>query len=138
MNKNNNTMKMWKNHRYIAAGILAAGLFLLIVGNRVDVKKEVVTIRGGDEIANAMGEASLSWNANKEEDIAGYKIYYGTKTRTGNCPFGGYLDKVDVGMATSYKMTNLKKGATYYFSTTSYDKGGRESCFSEEVNKSIQ
>jgi len=29
------------------------------------------------------GSATVSWNANAESDLAGYKIYYGTSPRTG-------------------------------------------------------
>lgn len=85
----------------------------------------------------ATGEAKLSWNANKELTIAGYRIYYGTTPRKEQCPPGGYPDKVDVGNKTTYTITGLKKKETYYFSTTSYNKGGKESCFSAEVKKTI-
>lgn len=83
------------------------------------------------------GTAVLSWNTNTESDLAGYKIYYGATPRTGNCPPGGYPQKVDVGNKTSYTIDKLEKGKTYYFSITSYDKFGNESCFSSEVKKII-
>lgn len=84
------------------------------------------------------GKATLSWNSNKEPDLAGYKIYYGTSPRTGNCPLGGYPQKVDIGNKTSYTVEKLETGKDYYFSITSYDKSGNESCFSSEVKKIIQ
>ncbi len=84
------------------------------------------------------GKANLSWGPNKEADLAGYKIYYGASPRTGNCPPGGYPQKVDVGNKTTYTVDKLEKGKTYYFSITSYDKSGNESCFSAEVKKIIQ
>ena len=36
------------------------------------------------------GTAKLSWSANIESDLAGYKIYYGIAKRTGDCPPGSY------------------------------------------------
>ena len=84
------------------------------------------------------GKATLSWSSNKEADLAGYKIYYGITPRTGNCPPGGYPQKVDIGNKTSYTIEKLETGKDYYFSITSYDKSGNESCFSAEVKKTIQ
>jgi hypothetical protein len=42
------------------------------------------------------GTATVSWNANTESDLAGYRIYYGTAPRTDKCPPGGYPGKIDV------------------------------------------
>jgi len=87
---------------------------------------------------SSTGKVTLSWNPNKEADLAGYKIYYGLTPRTGNCPPGGYSQKVDVGNKISYTIDKLENGKIYYFSITSYDKSGNESCFSAEVKKIIQ
>lgn len=84
------------------------------------------------------GSATLSWNANSEPDLAGYRIYYGPEPRTGNCPPGGYLKKIDAGSRISYTINNLEIGKTYYFSLVSYDKSGNESCFSQEGKKIIK
>lgn len=84
------------------------------------------------------GDATLSWNASAETNIAGYRIYYGTQKRSKDCPSAGeYAKKVDIGNRTSYKLNNLQDGTTYYFSVTSYDTNGKESCFSEEMKKTI-
>ncbi len=85
----------------------------------------------------ATGQAQLAWNANTEADLEGYNIYYGTSKRTGDCPPGGYPKKIDAGDNTSFTVTNLTNGATYYFSLTSYDQSGNESCFSPELSKTI-
>ncbi|MEK7657790.1 MAG: fibronectin type III domain-containing protein [Patescibacteria group bacterium] len=94
------------------------------------------------KLTKPSGNANLSWNANMESDLAGYKIYYGTSPRTGDCPPGGYLKNLDAGKTAtpdkpSYKVENLKENKTYYFSITSYDVSGNESCFSPEMSKSI-
>lgn len=95
----------------------------------------VILISGNITFA---GTANLSWNANNESDLAGYKIYYGTSPRTGSCPPGGYTNiPINVGNVTSYTINNLTDGQTYYFSITAYDTSNNESCFSGEVSKII-
>ena len=83
------------------------------------------------------GSAKLSWNANTELDLSGYKIYYGTTPRTGDCPDGGYAQNIKVGKVTSYTLDNLEPGKTYYFSVTSYNQAGKESCFSAQMSKNV-
>ena len=89
------------------------------------------------KISKPSGVATLSWKANTELDLSGYRIYYGLSPRNNDCPPGGYANKVDVGNTTSYSITNLNNGTTYYFSLTSYDASGNESCFSKEISKVI-
>ncbi|OQX59725.1 hypothetical protein B5M50_02295, partial [candidate division KSB1 bacterium 4484_219] len=72
------------------------------------------------------GSVTVSWNPNSETDLAGYKIYYGTQSRN-------YDKTIDVGNTTSYRITNLSDGLTYYFAVTAYDTANNESDFSEEV-----
>lgn len=87
------------------------------------------------------GSASLSWNANTESDLAGYKIYYGPSARTGTdpkvCALCGYSTKIDVGKVTTYAINNLTNGQTYYFSISAYDTSNNESAFSSQVSKLI-
>ena len=72
------------------------------------------------------GAISLAWNPNKEPDLAGYKVYYGTISRK-------YGPGIDVGKVTSYSLTGLITGEKYYISVTAYNTKGRESGFSNEV-----
>jgi hypothetical protein len=44
---------------------------------------------------------------------------------------------LDVGKVTSYVVTNLVLGNTYFFVVTSYSTSGAESAHSNEVSKSI-
>ncbi|MDD2654996.1 MAG: fibronectin type III domain-containing protein [Candidatus Omnitrophica bacterium] len=87
------------------------------------------------------GTATVTWNANSESDLSGYKIYYGTSSRTGVdpkvCGFCGYSNSVDVGLVTSYLFNNLTNGQTYYFSVTAKDTSNNESSFSSQVSKYI-
>ncbi len=72
-------------------------------------------------------QVTLTWNTNNEDDIAGYKIYYGNSSRN-------YNSIVDVGNQTSYTISNLVDGNTYFFASTAYDINGNESGFSKEIS----
>jgi hypothetical protein len=69
---------------------------------------------------------TLAWDASQEEDVAGYRVYYGTTS-------GHYTNMIDVGLNTSGSISNLVPGQTYYFAATAYDTGGNESGFSQEI-----
>lgn len=71
-------------------------------------------------------QVALQWDANTDPTVTGYKVYYGTST-------GNYPTHVDVGKTTTYTVSNLQDGATYYFATTDYNASGTESGFSNEV-----
>jgi hypothetical protein len=72
----------------------------------------------------------LTWSPNADVDLAGYKIHFG------NAP-GIYGVPIDVGNVTSYVVSNLTLGNTYYFAVSAYDKNGNESGLSTVVSKSI-
>lgn len=77
------------------------------------------------------GSAILRWKQNSDSDLAGYRIYFGTRSRS----YGPY---VPVGKeVTSYKLNGLSEGKTYYFALTAVDKSGNESGYSNEVSKVI-
>lgn len=69
----------------------------------------------------------VSWNANTDSDLAGYKVYYGTTS-------GTYSDIVNVGNATSYTIPSLSTGKTYYVAVTAYDTSSNESEKSTEMS----
>ena len=69
----------------------------------------------------------LSWNPNGEEDLGGYKIYYGTSS-------GTYGEPLDVGDVTSFELTGLVEGIRYYVALTAYDTTRNESQKSAEKN----
>ncbi len=85
---------------------------------------------------SATGSASLTWAAPTTNtdgtpltDLAGFKVYYGTTP--------GVYQSIDVGAATSYEITGLDVGQTYYFTVTAYDTAGVESNFASTVSKLI-
>ena len=93
---------------------------------------------GGSAATNATstaaGTATLAWDAVTDENLQGYRVYYGTFS-------GKYLQSPGQGLpvgndTTTYKVTGLSNGATYYFAVTAYDLQG-ESAYSNEVFKVI-
>ena len=78
------------------------------------------------------GQVTLAWDSNSEPDVAGYKIYYGTAT-------GDYDWFIDVGNVTTFTLSNLTNGLTYYFAATAYDNSNPplESTYSSEVSKKM-
>jgi hypothetical protein len=77
--------------------------------------------------AGHSAQVTLSWDPNSESDLGGYRIYYGTGTRT-------YNWFVDVGKVTTHTITGLADGSTYYFTATAYDTSHHESTYSNEVS----
>jgi hypothetical protein len=78
---------------------------------------------------SSTGPATVSWSANQETDLAGYKVKIGTAS-------GTYNQAIDVGNVTFYS-TMLPKGVTYFFAVIAYDIYGNESGLSAEVSRSI-
>lgn len=79
------------------------------------------------------GSATLTWNANTESDLAGYKLYQGTVS-------GQYGPPVDLGNVTTYTFTlpTLTTDQTYFWAITAYDFATNESGKSAEVSKLIR
>src|SRR5438105_6130918 len=73
------------------------------------------------------GQLTLAWTANTESDLAGYKLHYGTSSHT-------YQTSIDVGNRTTYIVTGLLSGQTYYFAVTAYNTSGAESGYSNETS----
>ena len=71
---------------------------------------------------------SLSWSRVNESDVAGYRVYYGTRP-------GVYTSVVDVGMRTEYRVEGLENGRLYYFTVVTYDSAdtSRRSAFAAEA-----
>ena len=62
----------------------------------------------------------LSWTANSEAYLGGYKIYYGTAPES-------YRKPVVVGNLTSYRLTGLVNGTDYQIALSSMNSVGVES-----------
>ncbi len=68
---------------------------------------------------------TLGWDA--AAGVSGYKLYRGTAS-------GSYTTSVNVGNQTSYTLSDLASGTTYYFAVTAYDSSQEESGYSNEVS----
>ncbi|MBI2303897.1 MAG: right-handed parallel beta-helix repeat-containing protein, partial [Chloroflexi bacterium] len=74
------------------------------------------------------GSLRLSWNANPEGDMAGYRVYWDTDA---GFP---YANVITAGNTTAYTLTSLTNGITYFVAVTAYDTAGDESWYSGEVS----
>ena len=77
-------------------------------------------------------QIQIAWNANTETDLAGYKVYYVTASGY----YGGFGTPINVGNVTTYTITGLTQGQTYYIAITAYDNAipANESGYSDEVS----
>ncbi|GAU08921.1 fibronectin type III domain-containing protein [Desulfoplanes formicivorans] len=73
---------------------------------------------------------TISWNANSDKNLNGYRVHYGTKSRD-------YQYIEDVGNITRYVTDDLQEGETYFFAATAYDLYGNESDYSQEVSYTV-
>ena len=72
-------------------------------------------------------QITLAWDPNIESGLAGYKIHFGTSSHN-------YSRTVDAGKVTTYTLTDLVKGQTYFIAVTAYDTSNNESGYSNEVS----
>lgn len=79
----------------------------------------------------ANNNAVLSWNANTDPDIAGYKLYYGRAA-------GSYLGSVTVGLVTTTTLlAQLVQDGMWFFGISGFDTSNNESAISSAVSKRI-
>lgn len=74
-------------------------------------------------------EASLTveWNANKESDLACYRVHWGTASRK-------YSQNRLIDKQTKCTITGLEDGVRYYFAISALDYWGNESPYSVEAS----
>ena len=77
------------------------------------------------------GSLNLAWDASTSANLGGYRLFYGTNSNN-------YTSSIDVGKQTSYQVTGLQDGATYYFTAKAYDSQRIvESGYSNEISATI-
>ncbi len=82
----------------------------------------------GFQVAVSGNTFNLSWNANAEADIAGYRVYYDVDS---GYPYEGTgatqgASGIDVGKVTSYSLSGLPANRNIYFTVLAYDGSGDE------------
>ena len=95
---------------------------------KIQLKVTVMFIAVSIVLTSSSYGDMLVWSANREVDLAGYNLYYGSASQN-------YHFVVTVGNVTNYDLKNLhlNEGVTYYIALTVYDTAGNESDFSEEL-----
>ena len=87
-------------------------------------------------------EYTLQWDANTEENLAGYRIYYRDDPDAEYTPLAeltttdsASADHIDPAAAfPEYRVSGLSDGVVYYFVITAFDSDGFESGYSNEVH----
>jgi len=77
-------------------------------------------------LALAVQGFTLAWNASTDPTVVGYAVYYGTSTN--------YTTRIDVHTNTTFTVTNLQPGLTYYFAVTDYNAAHVESVPAGPIN----
>ena len=89
---------------------------------------------GGGQSTDAAAPAPTSATASAPAGtVAGYRVYYGTASRSYSQAFGSgtYVT------TTTSTLSGLPSGNTYYFAVTAVDAAGVESDYSAEASKLI-
>lgn len=79
------------------------------------------------------GIVSVQWNANTEDDLAGYRLYYGIQSRGD----AAYTETVEISDSAATSWSLELDAGTYYFGLTAFDAAGNESGMSTEVTAVI-
>lgn len=90
--------------------------------------QELQTVQNVQNIVSidASGSVRFAWDANSEADLAGYRLYMGTQSRV-------YSSAIPTGLTSTYQLTGLAAGATYYFALTAVNTAGLESDSTPEL-----
>jgi hypothetical protein len=85
-------------------------------------------VLAAEEVAAA--NVMLSWQPNTEATLAGYKIHYGSASKS-------YSSTVALSRETSCTIGDLQVGKTYFFAATAFDIYGNQSDYSNEVSYTV-
>src|SRR6185295_11126319 len=71
-------------------------------------------------------QVTLHWLANSESDVAGYYVYQAPCSRGSDCPYD-LVGTLNDRNATSFVVTGLANGETWYYAVSAFDRHGNES-----------
>jgi hypothetical protein len=77
-------------------------------------------------VATGAQQLTLTWDASASSAVAGYRLYYGTNTRS-------YQFVTNAGLMLTQSVALPHRGR-WFFAATAYDTNGLESDFSNEVS----
>src|SRR5688500_14976962 len=80
--------------------------------------------------SSTLSAQTVTWNANTESNLAGYRVQYGTVS-------GSPSTTIDVGRVTSRQFTGLQPGVTYHFRVVAYNTAGQTSAPSAQVSFTV-
>lgn len=80
----------------------------------------------------------VGWDANTENDLMGYSIYWGAESRFDSSAFYGYENYSYLGNIIEYQIDSLLCGTEYFLAATATDTAYNESDFSNEVSFFVQ
>jgi len=78
--------------------------------------------RNGCSSEGSRGKIKLAWDPSPDPNVAGYKLCYGTVSKT-------YEYSIDVGKVTTYTLDGLTKGQRVYIAITAYSKQKKKAPF---------
>ena len=114
----------------LAAGTYSTVITVAASGAANSPQQMPVSLTLSQPTTVTTGSAGLSWTANTEPDLAGYKVYIGTQSKLYNPP-------VTLGTVTAYTATNLASGKTYDFCISAFDSRSNENPCSAELSKPL-
>ena len=111
--------------------IIALFVTVLLLGSSFVTAQDTKTVDLG-------GEFGLTWKANPESDLAGYRIYL--SSTSGSYVYGADKAYAQVGIMTEPESVghSISGAGTYYFVVTAFDLGGHESLPSNEVSLIVE
>ena len=129
------TQVTWRSSKTSVATVNSSGLATAVAAGTATITASSGSISGNTTLTvTAAGTISLAWDAPTTNadgspltDLAGYKIYYGTAA-------GTYDHSIPVGNVTTYPLTGLTQGQSYYLAVTTIDTSNNESGYSNEVS----
>jgi len=94
----------------------------------------------GIHVVPGCGILTAAWNANTETDLAGYLLSYAKGS--GGSPYGGIdaaqgPSPIFVGNVTTYTLTGLALGSTYYVNVQAVDTADNTSLFGTEASAAV-
>lgn len=114
---------------------LTAGTHQLIVRGREATQFGTITISPTTPVpppASGPGTVTLGWDASPDTSVTGYKVYQGGLS-------GVFTNSYSVSgrSTTTYQVSNLKGGITYFFTCSATDGAGLESAYSNEISYQV-